>query len=48
MHVSAPEGAGRAGPEAGVIAEAAVRAGVRDIELSKSVAKAPRAGIGRE
>ena len=33
-------GAGRAGPEAGVIAEAAVRAGVRDIELSKSVAKA--------
>ena len=27
-------------PEAGVIAEAAVRAGVRDIELSKSVAKA--------
>ena len=40
MHVSAPEGAGRAGPEAGVIAEAAVRAGVRDIELSKSVAKA--------
>ena len=36
----AARGAGRAGPEAGVIAEAAVRAGARGVELSKSVAKA--------
>ena len=33
-------GAGRAGPEAGVIAEAVIRAGARGVELSKSVAKA--------
>ena len=33
-------GAGRAGPEAGVIAEVAIRAGARGVELSKSVAKA--------
>ncbi len=33
-------GAGRAGPEAGVIAEVAIRAGARGVELSESVAKA--------
>ena len=32
--------AGRTGPEAGVIAEVAIRAGARGVELSKSVAKA--------